>query len=125
MDCIDLTRRYFIDVLKHLVFWCFLALDLLGFVLDTVVQGFEPPRWLYWAILSGGFLLANVQLYGDSEKRLSELVADRVTELKKCMQELSINGDRARHNSSVRGSETSPGGLAFIPFQNDVCHKVC
>ncbi len=124
MDRIDMTKRYCIAVLKHWVFWCSLALDLVGLVLSTVVQGFEPPKWLYWAILSVGFLVANVQLYGESKKRIDGLVADKVTALKGCMQELIMNSDFAIHNASVSGSASSPGGLVFIPLQSEICHGV-
>jgi len=63
--------KYFIRVLEVWIVWVwFFILDALGLVVDTFVPSFSPPRWLYAAIATIGFVIANVKLILDYENKL-------------------------------------------------------
>lgn len=63
--------KYFVKILEVWVVWVwFPALDVLGLVADYFVPTFSPPRWVYWVIASGGFVVANVKLLLDYEEKL-------------------------------------------------------
>lgn len=71
VEIVKYLPKYLDRLLKAWVVWIWSpALEVLTLIVDTFVPSFSPPRWLYVVIAGVGFVIANVKLLLESEKRL-------------------------------------------------------
>jgi hypothetical protein len=64
---------YLSDLLRLWIFWLwFLALDIIGLLVNTFYPDFTPPQWIYLAIPVIGFVIANFVLYKQLRLQIAE-----------------------------------------------------
>jgi len=97
--------------------WRFWSLPtVLGVVSLIFGPGFSVPRWAGWIILGIGFLLANIKIFAEQEKRIHEFNTSKKVALDAVILEIESNKMRAEKNSRE-------GSSSFTELLSDQCQE--
>jgi hypothetical protein len=122
---------YFIALFRQWVLWIPLALGIIDAIAGMLGFEYRLPTVARWGLALFGLLWAGFEVYRTLKsenrslnERIIKLKASKTDALNAVIQEIRRNRDYAEHNARVKGSTSSPGGLAFIPLDDHSCKKV-
>lgn len=92
-------------------------------VVERLFPQYQLPRGLLLRLLFAAFLIANVIIFGQQERRIAKLQAGKTDALNAVIHEIAVNQASAAHNAGVRGLTNSPGALPLMRLSDDRCRE--
>ncbi len=67
-----MVLRYFGQLFRLYTWWIFVVFDVIGIITMLTGETLIIPSWGFWIIASVSFLIANIQLFNEMERRINE-----------------------------------------------------